>query len=514
MLVPHFQELYVVSDLHLGGTRGAPIFNQGTQFKALTDGLSSRALGADATLGLVLNGDVIDSLAEVLPTYVASPLDTEEKLLPAILGYAPFAPVWQGLRKFVATPGRELVVVLGNHDLELAYPNAQAVLLNYLSEVGKGADEQAAIRGRVRFVTTGAGFRCTVGRGAASASVLCVHGNEFDAWNAVSPESMTRLVRAATLGKQSSLLRETPNAGTELVKNVMNAIKADWPFVDLLKPEIESVFTIMLALDPKRVSALGGVLKTLLQAETVGRQRVSRVLGGPDETATAEAGPGWQPGEQFAQYLGASSRLLEEVEQLADDPDADPGDMAADEGDVLGLGTVLRNLADFVGRRIVRTDEREALRAALLDWGGGQETWNLDGACDVFDQVTKLSPDADVVVAGHTHLRRQKPFPQGDGRFYLNTGTWARLMRLTPASLKREAFGPIYAALKAKSMAALDGLGAEVVQNQPTVGVIRYDDKDGIIKAALCEARVDSGSPTGEPFPLVQDATWTKVGRA
>jgi hypothetical protein len=172
MLVPLFQELYVVSDLRLGGMRGVPICDQREQFKALIDGLNRRRLGGGATIGLVLDGDVIDSLAEALPTYVASPLDTEPKPLPALLGHAKFAPVWEGLRSFVAKPGHALVVVLGNHDLELAYPNAQDALLAYLSEGVKGADQREAVRGRVRFATTGAPSRSNA-RGPRPACSSC-----------------------------------------------------------------------------------------------------------------------------------------------------------------------------------------------------------------------------------------------------------------------------------------------------------------------------------------------------
>ena len=52
--MPEFDELYVVSDLHMGGSRGRQIFDQGTLLKAFIDYLT--ALPARNRVGLVING--------------------------------------------------------------------------------------------------------------------------------------------------------------------------------------------------------------------------------------------------------------------------------------------------------------------------------------------------------------------------------------------------------------------------------------------------------------------------
>ncbi len=60
--IPQFDELYVVSDLHLGGPPGFQIFNSGLQLQRLI-----RHLGAPATnkkVALLINGDFVDFLAE------------------------------------------------------------------------------------------------------------------------------------------------------------------------------------------------------------------------------------------------------------------------------------------------------------------------------------------------------------------------------------------------------------------------------------------------------------------
>jgi hypothetical protein len=326
---------------------------------------------------------------------------------------------------------------------------------------------------------------------------LCLHGNEFDSWNAVSPESMTRIVRAATLGKESQLLGEPPNPGTQMVKDVMNGVKQTWPFVDLLKPEIDGVFSILLALEPSLALSLGEVLNVKLKAATTGAERVKRVLGGPPVAAVmgVRRGPDWKRGRNFEAFLGQSatqSRLLANGQLLADawnlaaHEDISPEQLAGEEEQVLGGGQVFWNLLNYAVNRVT-SNPLEALRATLADWGGSPETWDLKGDCEVFNHLEDIGPHASVVIAGHTHLRRQKRL--NGGALYLNTGTWARLLRLDTGILEsQERFAPLYKAMTAKTVGALDSLPCEVLLRQSTVAVVRVSEYNRV-QAALCEFR-------------------------
>jgi hypothetical protein len=485
--------------------------------------LAERKAPHGGTLGLVINGDAIDVLAEETQGYVASPEDAEQAAR-QILDYPAFADIWQSLQDFTRSGLHQLIIVLGNHDLELAFPNVQELFLSRLA----GTDEKR--RGRIAFATSGAGYRCRVGhKDGGFASVLCVHGNELDNWNAVSPESIMRIVRAATYGRKSPLADEPPNAGTQLVKDVMNRIKGYWPFVDLLKPEVETVFNILLALDPKQASALGKVLAAIGKAETIGTYRVTRVLGAqPDEAAAAQApAPSpWKPGKAFGAFLDSQATVNRDLLAAAwaetKEGHTSPEDLAGEqEQQVLGPGRVIANWFKYSWRSIFN-EPMEAIRATLADWGGGQETWDLDGKCSVFDQLEKLpadlQPDVDVVVAGHTHLRRQKRL--ASGALYLNTGTWARLMRLTKECLDSKAqFAAVWNALK--SMTALDALELDtnqpgqpakrkVVLHQPTVAVLRTSPTSQGLAAAICEY---TPANAADPFALVEHGAWNPVGR-
>ncbi|HEY2737843.1 MAG TPA: metallophosphoesterase, partial [Thermoanaerobaculia bacterium] len=166
--VPRFDEVHVISDLHLGGRAGFQIFNTTAELVRLIDFLRNES--AEKSLALVINGDMVDFLAET-PARYFDPLGAVEKLDNIVFNPV-FAPVWEALRQFVRTSNRSLVINLGNHDLELALPWVREHLLDVL------ADYDLRARGQITLVLDGTGFRCQVGR----ARILCVHGNEVDPW--------------------------------------------------------------------------------------------------------------------------------------------------------------------------------------------------------------------------------------------------------------------------------------------------------------------------------------------
>jgi CBS domain-containing protein len=159
----------VVSDIHMGGPAGFQILKHGPRLGALIRHLAT--VRAGERVGLVLNGDVVDSLAEDIDGYVA--VDEAPRMMERIYRDPAFAPVWDGLAAFVRAPGRRLVIVLGNHDVEMALPAVEASIRTRL------AGDDDAGQGRIAFAMRGMGFACLVGR----ARVFCTHGNEVDAWN-------------------------------------------------------------------------------------------------------------------------------------------------------------------------------------------------------------------------------------------------------------------------------------------------------------------------------------------
>jgi|SRR5580692_4439727 UDP-2,3-diacylglucosamine pyrophosphatase LpxH len=111
--IPSFDQLYVISDLHMGGPVGHRIFGQEDLLSKFIDHLRDHGRGDCA---LVINGDIVDFLVERGATYF-DPAGAIEKL--AAIRES-FPKVWQSLKEYVGVQQRHLVVTLGNHDLELA----------------------------------------------------------------------------------------------------------------------------------------------------------------------------------------------------------------------------------------------------------------------------------------------------------------------------------------------------------------------------------------------------------
>jgi hypothetical protein len=90
-----------------------------------------------------------------------------------------------------------------------------------------------------------------------------------------------------------------------------------------------------------------------------------------------------------------------------------------------------------IWKRISGASEGAVLREALdgLFEDRSFEMDHEDRTFYAFDR--KVSPEIPFIVAGHTHHRRALARKRGRG-FYFNSGTWAYLMRVTPAMLNDE----------------------------------------------------------------------------
>ncbi len=81
---------------------------------------------------MVLNGDIVDFLAESPAAYL-DPNGSIDKLERIFYKDKSFSGVWTALQEFVAQPNRQLILVLGNHDVELALPHVTEWILEKLS---------------------------------------------------------------------------------------------------------------------------------------------------------------------------------------------------------------------------------------------------------------------------------------------------------------------------------------------------------------------------------------------
>ena len=442
--IPQHDDLYVVSDLHMGGTPGFQILKQGPRLGKLIRWVAQQRPGG--RVGLVLNGDVIDSLAENINGYVA--MDDAVAMIERIFGYENFAPVWDALADFVKQPGRSLVVVVGNHDIELALPPVQWAIRQRLA----GNDDAA--NGRIFFSTTGAGYACLV----RNARVFCTHGNEVDDWNLTDYEQLSALAAQLNNGTPPDPSKWEPNAGTRMVKDVMNEVKRKFAWIDLLKPETKAAVGVLAVLDPGQLSKLSRGMP-IIWGKIKGDLKLRGWLSA-DESGVVDAqaseqvalqhllGPNLLGGLQSSAPISASGDdLLRDAEARLRSPAR--RSPASPEG-TLGWGQMAWD-------KVTGVDTQEALRRALMDWLQEDKTFDVSDRDSTFKAVSaKTGPSVDFLITGHTHLERAIEITSGR-RFYYNCGTWIRLLRFPDTVLKdTQAFGEIYSVLVDGSMQAID----------------------------------------------------------
>jgi UDP-2,3-diacylglucosamine pyrophosphatase LpxH len=474
--LPSYDELHVISDLHLGGDKGFQIFNSGAEAGWLIDQLAAEP--AEKRIALLINGDLVDFLAEEDPRYF-DPEGAVGKLNRIATVDKSFQPVWDALRRFAQRKGRRLIINLGNHDVELALPWVRSRLLEIL-----GDDDEAA-RGRIVLTFDGAGYLCRVG----NATVLCVHGNEVDDWNVTDHETIRRIGRDVLHGLPVE--RWIPNAGTQLVIDVMNGLKRQYPFIDLLKPEAQGAVPTLLALAPAQRDKLLAITGTARRLVWDKVKRSAGLLGATEEGARA----GKPPARPVAAAFASDSRdqadiLLRDAEERLRCGVSPMALIDGDEqGTYLGGFTALKKL--FQGQ-----SRSEVLREAL-DKLREDRSFDFQIEDDTFRSLDKkVGKEVDFVVAGHTHLERALKRKESRG-FYFNTGTWVRLIRLEKPVLDDEQkFGQVFATFEKKSMEALDALPGLILRR---LTVASFQVEGGKTRGELRRVETGAGGLALEP---------------
>ncbi len=472
-------ELYVISDLHMGGDPGFQIFSHGPLLARVIDDIRKRPV--DRQVGLCINGDMVDFLAEP-DAACFDPAGAVEKLK-RIEGREAFKQVWTALRDFVGAQNRTLTITLGNHDLELALPWVRESLLDLLS----GSD--SAARGRIRLAFDGIGFTCRVGR----ANVLCVHGNDVDPWNYTNYEQLRRIGCCAAEGR--SIKDWTPNAGSKMVVGVMNRLKKKYPFVDLLKPETDGAVPIVIAMTLND-GAFGDILDALRALpEVFGRWTRGKLRSWIP--FLSEAGVEVQDHDidraaarRFDNLIHRSlANVPTEAVGLGDDVWSSRMERWLRDGveplALLGVGEREKlSLASYWASRLRGIDAAESLRRSLKDLVDDR-SFDLSASDDTYREMDQqIGSDVHFVVTGHTHLERALRRNSSQS-FYFNTGAWVRLIQLSPSVLRDDLqFKRAYEAIHSGERSRLEEAG--LITSRPAVA--RIISQDGKVIADLCRA--------------------------
>ncbi|HSW13591.1 MAG TPA: metallophosphoesterase [Solimonas sp.] len=482
--MPAFEEIHVISDLHMGGKPGFQILKE---TKRLANFIRHvEGLRPAERVALVLNGDVIDSLAEDSKHYIA--VDDAADVVRRIMRDDAFSCIWDALASFVHKDKRTLVIVIGNHDIELALPPVQNLVLKQL------AGDDPAARGRVQFSVAGGGFACKVG----DKRVFCIHGNEVDAWNYNRYEDLARVSRRLNAGMPFEPERWVANAGTRMVKDVMNGVKRRYAWIDLLKPENSAAIGTLMVLDPsqaKKLSSLFGVVGERIKGKGEVDQRLFDdrfVTAGPDAVSSLSMDRLLGPNLR-ANFSESPDDMLRAAEARRRSGQAGVGQSDS----TLGTGQLIW---DRLTGWIRGVEKHEALRRALKDWLAEDRSFDSSDQDQTYKDVTAaVADDVDYIVTGHTHLARS--IEVGAGRHYLNCGTWIRLIRFTDEMLRDEAsFAAVFKVLEKGGMSDIDNAsfgGQKLVLDRTTAASIGVKGK-----AVVGQLLSIVGDGSGEPQPF------------
>ncbi len=253
--------------------------------------------------------------------------------------------------------------------------------------------------------------------------MLCLHGNEVDTSNVVDYPRLRDIVQE--LNRHQAPPDYISNFGTRLVVDVMNDIKQQKHWIDLLKPEGTAAVPLVLLIDPTKADRIGALMEVYGEASVDSFLRKIGLLGADTDKVVPRAGQ--------TNLQAELMRLLSESGPAGASPDSedalfqrcellmkkDPRALVLDATATLGVVDYITNLW--------RTSKLGLMRTALKWMSGKDKLFEPD------DTFTKLSPLANpsihFLAAGHTHAARA--LERAGGGFYFNSGTWARLFRIT-----------------------------------------------------------------------------------
>jgi UDP-2,3-diacylglucosamine pyrophosphatase LpxH len=397
----------IISDLHIGKSDDFDTFRSATKTEALSSLLSYWSV-QENPVELIVNGDFVDFL-QLKPWNQFGRRTALTKIREISQASS---HVFDIFGKFLQGNDNSITVLLGNHDVELAYPEVWAdVEKAILSGVGDA-------EGRLTFLKNRSTYRFSVNGVLAHVE----HGNSDDPWNALDYNS---LFHDAETGTET--FRYPP--GTHFVFDVMNDFKEQFRFVDLLKPEVPAVPFVLLALQPLATSL--ALPKAVLNAlAAVGNGFLSglrRRIAGP-ALAPGQA-PALTPSELLAEQMaGQYAAALSATKASLASADADGVESfflstAAPRG-ASGQATLGPKM-DRVRKHLLaaalatlerfKTEQNRSAFFAADHPGNPAATWAR----------ARLVGKVRIVVFGHTHEALKTEFPEG---VYINSGTWANLI--------------------------------------------------------------------------------------
>lgn len=484
--MPASRTVYVISDLHLGGAYPDPNRTGDRGFRICTHapevGDFIKALAAKPVtppIELVINGDLVDFLAEGDEPGKWSPFtmdsDAAVRKFKAIAGRDQV--IFDALREFLAR-GHKLVLLLGNHDLELSLPAVREALGELIGAAGKN----------FVFFYDGEAYR--VG------DALIEHGNRYDVWNMVDYDGLRRIRSLQSRGQPvPEDIGFRPPAGSFMVATVINPIKTSYSFIDLLKPETGATVPLVLALEPGYRSMVAKAAMLRFQGREhklaaaampgFGGDISAETSGGDFGSDISSAGGGGGSGAdraldaELARVMGdAGAGFTASLKSL--DGSSGIG------SDISAMSVIKEGLSFFkMLTAKAHSDAESRLPLLLTAFQPLLKDQSFDPAVETAPEYINAAKDLAKngtrhVVFGHTHLPKRIGLP--DGGWYLNGGTWANVLQF-PSQILAGTRDQALARVRRFTEMMTQGDYSEWTTFQPTY--VRLDlGPDGVVSQA------------------------------
>lgn len=397
-------------------------------------------------LELVIHGDFIDFLAE--PAVSIREGREERETIRHLIRYDAWTP-WHkhALRKLDwivedygwSAPGQlffELkhciqnldytTILLGNHDVELSYPQLRNRLLD-LFEVGPE---------KCRFLLHNEPYH--------QGPILIEHGDRYDSWNAIDRAGLRAIAARAARGENYTRVPYTVCAGSRLVAELMNYVKENLRFVDILKPDEIISLELLRQIYPGTRDQLRILLRSLdkvsfllceevrdwlkIKTPVTDRSEMTMLLlsANSQKDLADYHRKSLPPGYNERHDGELADRYCFTERDLRTAPPPSQGEPGKSVRDLLNQGlSDERSIACRIRRgQPLAREEYEDMQELLLAKLRPTRNPQRDAAKRM---LAERELGLKLVVMGHTHLACEDMLGVGT---YVNTGTWADVLDL------------------------------------------------------------------------------------
>ncbi len=380
----------IISDLHLADSQSV-LEGFGDAQQAALEGLTAAAhsggpLGRADDVELIINGDAFDFLA--IPPYDtqgSSDVPTAlEKLSKIIAAHGPF---FETLRHFIATPGRQVTFITGNHDIELRFEEVRAQLRE---TIGVAPNDSRV-------------FFCPTRFYRPLPDVYIEHGNHHDFWNHCISGLWDEQGQPLDLHPSKITLP----FGSYYFQHAAHSISLEYAYFDHFEPSMNSL----------RQIALLSLLNPGIVMETA---RLAMQMLSEPRPALTNLAPGEEriPVKLFEQAMIDFADFQQDMTVRKKDWVEPAGQ---DDSQAQANATIEYAML------------REALTLPLIEAVAATctpATYQMaESVARGMHAVLANDPNLRYAFAGHTHMVRIDPINNGT-QSYLNTASWTTRLAL------------------------------------------------------------------------------------